>query len=398
MFDKNRWIEGRVKIEIDGANMERFFNISSKRNLLIEQVNQKSFFTTPKDFREMKPVARKTGVHLKIKGRQGLPFFLYRNRMRKLLGTGAIVFLFLLFFSSMYIWDISFVGNRRYTDDLLLEYLERMSIYSGVKKSIISCDDLEDEIRNSFTDITWVSAEIRGTRLIIRIKENEERIDYMAADESPCDLMAGQRGIIKEVIVRNGFAKVKVGDIVEKGDLLVDGTIMILDDAGNLVTKHEIHADADIIAETEYMVKKNVDLSRMEKVRTGVIRNGFYLRVLEYTCYFLLPSFSDHLWEVVMDQKQVCLVGDFCLPIYWGNVSAYEYEEYERFYTETEVKEIEEGYLQEYKEKLSEKGVQIIGNDGKIEGNESGWIITETLVVRENIAVETRPSGKYEEN
>ena len=98
MFDKNRWIEGRVKIEIDGANMERFFNISSKRNLLIEQVNQKSFFTTPKDLKEMKPVARKTGVHLKIKGRQGLPFFLYRNRMRKLLGTGAIVFLFLLFF------------------------------------------------------------------------------------------------------------------------------------------------------------------------------------------------------------------------------------------------------------------------------------------------------------
>ena len=92
------------------------------------------------------------------------------------------------------------------------------------------------------------------------------------------------------------------------------------------------------------------------------------------------------------------MFGDFCLPIYFGKINAYEYVEYERFYTEKEVKKIGEYYLTEYKEKLSEKGVQILGNDGKIEVNESGGIVTETLTVMENIAVEAQTSGKYEEN
>ena len=64
----------------------------------------------------------------------------------------------------------------------------------------------------------------------------------------------------------------------------------------------------------------------------------------------------------------------------------------------TDVTSFSKEKLVEYKEKLSEKGVQILGNDGKIEGNESGWIVTETLTVMENIAIEAQTSGKYEEN
>ena len=398
MSNKSRVLEGRVKVKMDGQNIERFLNISSKRDLLIEQLDQSCFFTTTNDFKEMKAVARKTGVHLKITGRQGLPFFLYRNRKRKLLGIGATLFFVLLLVSSFYIWDISFVGNYRFTNDMLLEYLDTIEIHNGLKKSEIYCEELEAGIRNAFSDITWVSAEIRGTRLIIRIKENEERIEKQSLEELPCDLVAGRDGLVKEIVVRNGFSKVKVGDAVEEGSLLVDGTIPILDDAGNLVTEHKIHADADIIAETMYEFSKELALSRMEKVSTGNVRRGVYLRIFGYSIYLVMPSFSDSLWEFIMEQKQTCLLRDFCLPIYVGTINAYEYVEYERFYTETEVHQIREQYLTEYKEKLSEKGVQILGNNGKIEGNESGWIVTERLTVMENIAVEAQTSGKYEEN
>ena len=398
MSNKNRVLEGRVKVEMDGQNVERFLNISAKRNLLIEKLDQKCFFTTPNDFKEMKTVARKTRTHLKIKGRHGLPFFLYRNQKRKLLGLGLTFFIILLLISSFYIWDISFAGNYRFTDDRLLEYLEAIDVHTGIKKTDICCEELECGIRNTFSDITWVSAEIRGTRLLIRIKENEEKIKAEVSDEVPCDLIAGKSGIVKRIIVRNGFSKVKIGDVVDEGKLLVDGTIPILDDAGNLVTEHKIHADADIIAETKYDFLRKLALSRKEKVRTDRVRRGLYLRLLGHSIYLLIPSFSESLWEFILEQEQVCLFGDFCLPIYFGTINAYEYVEYERFYTEKEVKKIGEYYLTEYKEKLSEKGVQILGNDGKIEVNESGWIVTETLTVMENIAIEAQTSGKYEEN
>ena len=48
-------------------------------------------------------------------------------------------------------------------------------------------------------------------------------------------------------------------------------------------------------------------------------------------------------------------------------------------------------------ENLSEKGIQIIGNDGKIEKSESGWILEETIHVIENIASPVPIQEKHEE-
>lgn len=399
MGDYRRYLlEGRVKVEVKGHNIERFLNISSKRGLLIEQLSQTHFLTSPKDFKKMKDVARKTGVHLRIKGRRGLPFFLYRNRKRKLLGIGVGTFFLVLYLSSFFIWDISFEGNRRFTDDMLSGYLETVPVYQGMKKEDISCEALEAGIRNAFTEITWVSAEIRGTRLIIRIKENEVMMEPLVTDETPCDLVAGTNGTITGIIVRHGLSQVKVGDVVEEGMLLVDGTIPIYDDSETLVNSHEIHADADIFAETTHLLKKKVDLSRIEKVRTGSVRNGVYIRILGNSFYLMMPSGDENLWEIVMEQKQIHLLDNFYLPVYYGRIAAYEYEEYERFYKEEEVEKIGERYLQEYVEKLSEKGIQILGSDGKIDFNESGWTFTGTITVIENIAVEDRLTGKNEEN
>lgn len=391
-------LEGRVKVEVQGNNIERFLNISSNRGIFIEDVDRTHFFTSPKDFKKMKDIARKTGVCLKIKGRHGLPFFLYRNRNRKLLGIGMGVFFFILYLSSFFIWDISYEGNRRFTDDILFGYLETIPVYHGMKKSDISCEEIEAGIRNTFTEITWVSAEIRGTRLIIRIKENEVMMEPLADNEIPCDLVAKKSGKILKMIVRNGVSQVNLGDTVEEGTLLVEGTIPIHDDAGALVTSHEIHADADVFAETVYLLKKKLSLSRIEKVRTGSIRKGIYFQMFENPFYFLIPAPDETPWEIVMEQEQIHLLDNYYLPLYYGTITAYEYEEYERFYTEAEAEKIGERYMQEYIEKLSEKGIQILGSDGKIEFNESEWTYTGTIRVIENIAIEDRSFGIDEEN
>ncbi len=389
---------GRVEVEVDGQNIERFFNISSKRSLLIEQINQSHFLTSPNDFKKMKDVARKTGVHLRIKGRHGVPFFLYRNRKRKLLGIGILIFCLSLYLSSFFIWDISYEGNLRFTDEMLNAYLKTVPVHHGMKKMDISCDALEAGIRNAFTEITWVSAEIRGTRLIIRIKENDVIMEPMEEDETPCDLIAERNGIIKEVIVRQGLSNVKVGDVIEKGMLLVDGTIPVYDDSDLLINSHEVHADAEIFAQTTHLFERKFSLSKIEKVRTGFVRKGGYIRLMGNSFYFLLPPKGDHLWEIITEQKQIHFLDNLYLPVYYGILTAYEYNEYERFYTEEEAEKIGERYMQEYIEKLLEKGIQILGSDGKIEFNESGWTYTGTITVIENIAVEDRSVGKYEEN
>ena len=396
--EKNRMLCGYVKIAISGQNIERFLNIAAQRELTIEQIEEKDgavfFWTTPKAFRRMKSITKKTGTKIRIHSRAGMPFLLYKNRKRKLFIFGIAAFLLFIYALSFFIWDISVEGNRKFTDQMILHYLETIPVVHGMRKSDISCEQLEADIRNHFSEITWVSAEIDGTRLILHIKENEGLLEPMTPDDSACDLLASKAGTIVRIVVRSGLCQVKEGDVTEPGMMLVDGTIPIYDDGGTVVNSHEVHADAEIFAQTVHTIQKELPLTETVISRTGKERCGIFIQWFGRPFYFLLPSMEESTWEYVTEREQMKLFRNFYLPVYVGKITAYESVSYEKNYVESEVRAICDDYLQEYMEKLQEKGIQILGSDGKIEVNESGWQITGTLTVIENIAVETKETQK----
>ncbi len=75
--------------------------------------------------------------------------------------------------------------------------------------------------------------EVKGTRLIIHIKENEDA-DYGAIPEpdQPAELVAKTDGTVVSMIVRSGTQKVQIGQLVKQGELLVSSKIEVLDDSG----------------------------------------------------------------------------------------------------------------------------------------------------------------------
>lgn len=384
---------GGVKVSVRGDQVERFLNIAAQREQEILMVERESdgeivFWTTPGTFKRMKSTARKAGVHLRIKKRAGIPFFLYRNRKRKLLACGLISFFLFLYGMTFFVWDISFDGNERFTDEVLLRYIETIPVVHGMRKSKISCEEIEDGLRDQFSELTWVSAEIKGTRLMIHVKENEALTEPLTANTEPCDLAAAKQGEIVKVVVRSGICLVRAGDVVEAGTLLVDGTIPIYDDSEVLINSHEVHADAEIYARTVYQVEYVVPWTKKVRSRTGAAKSGIIVGFFDKICYLMMPLTKDVPWEFVVEQKQLKLLEHFYLPIYYGTLHAFEYSEYEEIYTEEEILGIRDAYLREYMENLMEKGIQIIGNDGKIEKGESGWQIQGTLTVIEDIATE----------
>ncbi|CDC48970.1 putative uncharacterized protein [Clostridium sp. CAG:58] len=404
MREKRRlFFKGGVQAEITGLGRERFFNIAARRELFVTGIGTDRdghvlFWTTGEDYKKMKPAARKAGVRLFLRKKYGLPFFLFRNRKRKPLAAGFICFFLLLYGLSFFIWDISFEGNLRFTDQMLLHYMETLPVACGMRKSAVSCEELEESLRNQFAEITWVSAEIKGTRLTVRIKENEAMLSPVEPDRTPCDLTAEKDGVIERCVVRNGLLKVRAGDPVAAGDLLVAGTIPIYDDSENLVSSHEIRADAEVYARTVYETEKKLPLTYEVKSRTGRVRRGAFFSIFGRTFYFLMPAYGDASWEFFMEERQLRLFEDFCLPVYGGLVTALEYVPYERAYTKEEVSAEKDRYMEEYMEKLQEKGIQILANDGKIEKGESGWKIQGTVTVIEDIAGPVPIPEKHEEN
>lgn len=398
---RNFFFCGGVRAELAGQDQERFFNIAAQRDLSLYRISSENgtvtFWTTPSELKRMKQIVKKTGVKLRIIDRYGLPFLLHKNRKRKLLAAGFFLFFLLLYTLTFYIWDISFEGNHKFTDETLLHYMETIPVTFGMKKKEISCEALEGELRNQFPEITWVSAELRGTRLMIRIRENEVLSAPKERTEEPCDLAAERAGTIVKIIVRSGFSKVKAGEQVEAGTLLVDGTIPIYDDSETLINSHEVHSDAEIYAETIYSFEKRLPLLKMVRYRTGKERSGGFVRIGKQAFYLMPPENTGKKWEFVSEERQLKLFRNFYLPVWLGRLKAYEYDSYEDVYTKDGAFLVCQEAMMEYMEKLSEKGIQILGNNGKIEKGESGWEFEGTITGIEDIAKEVPVPEKQEE-
>ena len=105
-----RYIKGYIRIRITGYSTERFLNACSHKGVVLwglTPVNRAyEMNIQAKGFRQLKPIIRKTGTKVVIVGRFGLPFFLHKNRKRKLFFAGALLSLALVFLLSRYIWNI----------------------------------------------------------------------------------------------------------------------------------------------------------------------------------------------------------------------------------------------------------------------------------------------------
>ena len=360
------------------------------------------FYISLKGYRKTKPLAKKSKVRLKIVKKFGLPFFLYRNRRRKLYFAGVTAFFLLLYAMSLFVWDIEFEGNQMYTYDTLMRFFETQDVGYGMIKYRVDCEALEAAMRNEFSEITWVSARVSGTRLLVKIKENEVLSRIPEKDETPCDLVAKSDGVITSMIVRKGVPKVSIGEQVTKGQILVSGLVPITNDGEEVVNIHPVRADADIMAQTSYSYHQEFPLLHTVTAMTGKERRGFYLKCFDYSFMLILPKKADTTWKLWMEESQAKLFQNFYLPAYLGKITAKEYVAYERFYTEEEKKQQAEKIHQAYMKNLMEKGVQIIENNVKILDNESnctveGNFITEEAICQKQSISEPEKTGESDE-
>ena len=386
-----RSVQGVVRVEMTGLKPERFLNLCSLGGIEVRDLSYGdgvySFSMSLPEFWKIRAFARKSKVRLKVVKRAGLPFFMQKNRKRKLYFAGLAFFFVMLYAMSLFIWDISFSGNYRHTDDMLSSFLEEREVVCGVYKGRIQCEELESAIRARFPEITWVSARVSGTRLYIQIKENEVISELPQEDTSPCDLVADFSGTITSMVVRTGVPMVSVGDEVEEGQILVSGAVPVTDDSDQVIRTNLVRADADITARSSGAYRQSFPLLHSVTVDTGKVRQGFFVKAGPFTFRFLLPGDEDSIWRTASEERQFKLFSDFYLPFWWGEIRSSECISYERYYTEEELEEKGNAIHQIFLKNLQEKGVHIIENNVKILKDASlchveGTFVTEASVVR----------------
>ncbi len=384
-----RWLFGYLYITLRGDYPEHFMNLCESRNIFLWSVScergQCSCFIRLKDYRSLKEIAKKTKTLPYIKKRYGFPFLVKRIRKRKVYFIGILLFCWLLFAMSKYIWDISIEGGYKHTPEEILSYLNSIDVYSGCQIKDIDCPFIEEAIRKDFTDIGWVSAQIKGTRLIINIVETEVPVlikEKKKTDLEYANIVATKDGIVTSMIVRSGVPKVELGSVVRKGEVLVSGVIPVIGDDGTAIKNNTVVADADIFLKTyvdyEYKFSMNYQYKQYSKNQS----KGYRLDLWNQKIFYVSPSNSYEHYDIINDVNTLKLVNNFYLPIRLIKTTVYEYELLNATYTEGEALEKANRELLRYLETLKKNGASIIDNqvETKIENgvcSSSGKIIIE---------------------
>ena len=386
-----KWYQGYLLIYFQGFAPERFLNLCRNKDIFLWGLHQTEegyqCYISLKGFLQIRPIARKTKTRPVIRRRIGFPFYFQKYKKRKAFLFGVAAGCLMLYMMSLFIWNISIEGQSYYTKEAILTYLREQGVYCGVLKSKISCQDIEENIRLAYPDIGWVSVEMEGTSLNLKLVETNMPIPYETID-TPSHLIASHKGKIISIITRSGTPLVKKGDEVEKGDILVSGVLEILDDNKEIKNKEAVVADADIRLQTEYQYKDMLKLNTQKEKYTGKVHNIYGISVLGKKIFIYQPFNTlktDRKYDIIVNDVNVKINSSFYLPISFCKKEYREYEWEKKTYTEEEAKAVLEKRFQTYINKLEEQEVSIKENNVKTTIVNGTMIAEGSLVVEENV-------------
>ena len=298
MIEFLKFLKGYVCIRVSGFSPERFMNLCGNRNILLWNIRKEEdvyyMCLSIAGFYRLKPIVKKTGTKVAIVKRCGLPFFMPGMWKRKIFILGFLLAAAFWFQTSRYIWAIEIQGNFMITEDIMMDFLAENQVFTGMKKGKLNIEELEQNIRKEFYQVTWTSAKLEGTKLTIQIKENDlldmeeagKREDAMTAS----NLVAEQDGTVVSMIVREGVPQVTIGQEIKKGDVLVTGNVPVYQEDGTIRKYRYCNADADIVVRHVLPVKETLSLYYEKK---NYICSSCYF--LPFLLLFLLLDFSFHL-------------------------------------------------------------------------------------------------------
>ncbi len=309
-----RLILGYVIVEVEGYYIERFINICQNKKILIWNIKRekgvKLFFNIGiKDFKKLKPIARKTNCKLKIRKKRGIPFFMHKYKKRKVFIIFLLIISIFIYTSSRYIWNIEINVEEKQVIENIEKDLYDLGLKKGILKNKIDTGKIINEIRLKRSDISWMGLDIKGTNAVVRIIKADEKPKLI--DESDyCNIIAAKSGVITKIIAQNGTALVNVGDKVYKGDTLIAGYM-----EGKYTDKRYVHSLGEVQAKVTYSKSEKIYLRQEELRETGEKEKRIKIKINNFQINFYKTLSKFKIYDTIYSEKKMKIFSNFYLPI-----------------------------------------------------------------------------------
>ena len=279
-FDKIK--KGKILVEIKILNTERLLNLFWTKNIRVYKVKKKDVATLVLeidylDYAVVREHVEKMGGRIKIIKSNGLVFFLGNIKRKLSLAVGGVMFLCIIYYLSTYIWAVEVDVQQNIPPFEIRKQLNSIGIRPGISKQSIDVKEIEKQLENISSEILWLRVRIEGSTLKVVVEEKinppqEQEYEYG-------NLVATMEGEIKRVYTFAGRAKVKSGQLVKAGDVVIEGIDGI--EGGEYI----LPPRGIVIANTFYEKSMNIKVNGTTLERSGERDSDIYISIFGKKIY-----------------------------------------------------------------------------------------------------------------
>ena len=308
-----RKINNLTKIKISGGNTVNFINNCIANNINLRNINRTSsteveFEISDEDYLSLSKIDnRDCQVSVIEYGgkKKFLNYLLYRSGFI----IGLLISVVLFIFMNNRLLQIHITGLVSTNKELVMNYLNEIGV-SKLSYMDYNIADIENSLAKEFS-FSLVSIITKGNSLVISVKE-----ELPSIEDSYVPITADYNMVIRSITVYSGTARVVNGDIVYKGDILVEPFVKSGDSTVFVSPCAEIVAE--VFFSNTYLFNNSIE----EFVKTGkkeIVNSQINLGKFTIENNKKDTSFSDY----VLVDKEIN-ISTVYLPINIKKTYAYE--------------------------------------------------------------------------
>ena len=270
---------------------------------------------------------------------------------------------------SQFVTDIYIQVPEGIKKEDIRKELYQVGLKPGVYKKSIDRKEIRDHIMLKFNDVAYLSINVKGTNIFVTVTKKAETLKSVE-QSNYCNIIAKKDGIIEKVIARSGNSVVQKGDIVRKGDVLINGS--------------NNKSIPEVWATTFYEASKSASYEEVVKEKTGNKKNVYTLSFYDnkYTIRRNI-KYNDY---VIENQEYKLSLGNYTFPLKLKVSTFYETEDKKIEKDKEQVKkELKEKTLKEL-DYIIPASARIVDSKHDYKVNKNMLEYTITVQTSENIA------------
>ena len=251
-------------------------------------------------FSRLHGLNRRCRCRIRIREKRGGRRLIRALWARRVLLLGMVFTVLLALWASHRVWFIDLKDCGRMDEAVLLEALFDQGVRPGRNLKRLPLAQIADFVAARYEELAFLELHVDGVILRVRAKEalmEGDRLDL----SQPCDVVAAKAAVVTSVTCYAGRPRVKAGERVEPGQLLLSGAVTARDGSMTYPT----HAYGEVLGAVLYEARVPAPVTGVEWASTGSEAPYGALYVGQKRLLFRKSPFSEA--DLILEEKPVRL-------------------------------------------------------------------------------------------